>query len=122
LKCVDQLGLNIGMEVGQTPVTRIGIRGIRSVRIASSVATTLSEQMQSDCEERNQSKFGPTAMRHLPAKLRDLFGDDGVASDISFSEVATALSDFSAEPAAPAYLRSHTPARTEPPRAHCTHR
>ena len=44
---IDELGLAIGIEVGQTPISRIGLRGESSVRCSTSKATCTSEGLQS---------------------------------------------------------------------------
>ena len=62
LQGIGALGLAIGIELGPTPISRIGIRGERSVRLASSVATTVSERMQKDCGG-GKVKLGPRALR-----------------------------------------------------------
>lgn len=118
LKCIDGLGLNIGLELGTTPVTRLGIRGVRSVRVASSVATTRSEQMQSACAEDNQTRFGPRALANMPAAIADLLSDDGTVADLSYDDVAVSQSSYGNTTAAPAYPRAHTADQYKPPRAH----
>jgi class 3 adenylate cyclase len=114
---VDGLGLAIGLELGDTPISRIGIRGDRSVRVASSSATCASERLQRDCED-NQIKVGSKALALLPAGLRDLLSPSGVASDLTYDEVMMAASDY-APASAPAYLRTvEQPSDSSPPRAH----
>ena len=68
LSGLHTLGLVIGIEYGPTPVSRIGIRGARSVRLASSVATATSEHLQRDCGD-NETRFGPNAIAAMPAAL-----------------------------------------------------
>ena len=46
---VNSLCIAIGIEFGTTPITRIGIRGDRSVRCSVSRAVTASEELQSTC-------------------------------------------------------------------------
>ena len=114
---LDSLGLAIGVELGPTPVSRIGIRGDRSVRVASSIATTRSEQMQRDCED-NGVKFGPRALSVAPVALGDLLYEDGYTASMDYDEVAACLSIAPAQVASPNYARAHAPSQSPQPRAH----
>lgn len=114
---LESLGLAIGLELGPTPISRIGIRGDRSVRIASSIATTRSEQMQRDCED-NGVKFGPNALRAAPAALEDLLDETGYSDDMDYGEVAVCLFAAPATVASPTYARAHVPSDAGQPRAH----
>jgi class 3 adenylate cyclase len=71
---LEELGLATGIEVGQTPISRIGIRGDRSVRVASSTAT-----IQSQCEqeriEGSGIAVGPEAYSHMSLSARRYFPD-----------------------------------------------
>lgn len=87
LPTANGLGLAIGCEVGPTPVSRIGIRGERSVRVASSVATLVSEQIQRDCDGR-QTRLGPEALRHASSETKRLFDGQGVGTDLDYDAVA----------------------------------
>ena len=87
---LDELGLAVGVELGVTPVSRIGIRGDRSVRVATSVATTRSEMMQKECEH-NGVKFGESALRAAPVALNDIL-TDGFNADMDYGDVAICLS------------------------------
>lgn len=120
LQGIKTLGLAVGLELGPTPISRIGIRGERSVRLATSVATTVSEKMQKDCDG-GEVKLGPNALQLLPAALHDLVDADGLAAGITYDDVGTGLSvdpAASVTPAAPVYARAHTPQTQEIPRAH----
>ncbi|SFA88913.1 hypothetical protein SAMN05421688_1503 [Poseidonocella pacifica] len=114
---LESLGLAIGMELGQTPISRIGIRGDRSVRVASSVATTRSEQMQRECDD-NGVKLGPRALRVAPVALEDLLDKDGYAASLDYDDVAVCLSVAPAAVASPNYARAHVPSQVPQPRAH----
>lgn len=98
---ISNLGINIGIEHGTTPVTRLGIRGERSVRCASSKAVTVSERVQQDCVN-NETALGPNALSKAPASIRNAFGSDGVLTGLDF---ATALA-FAAALATPAIARA----------------
>jgi len=117
LEGLDALGLAIGMELGTTPISRIGIRGDRSVRIASSVATTLSEKMQQECEE-NGIKLGPKARLAAPAALEDLFNGAGYSPVRNYRDFAVCLSATALSSSSPLYARAHTPSTGDQPRAH----
>ncbi|PSM19866.1 hypothetical protein [Nitratireductor sp. StC3] len=114
---LDSLGLAVGIELGSTPISRIGIGGDRSVRVASSIATTRSEQMQRDCED-NGLKLGPNALQAAPAALEDLVDENGHTSVLDYGDVATCLSATAPAVAAPNYARAHVPPTAPEPRAH----
>ena len=118
---IGDLGLTIGIEFGPTPITRIGIRGERSVRLASSIATATSEKVQRGCDD-DQIQLGPEAQKLIPVALEDLIDANGTACDLTHDDVITGLSLDTTVPAAPAYHRAHSPADTGVPRAHFTPR
>ena len=117
LSGLETLGLTIGIEYGPTPVSRIGIRGVRSVRLASSVATATSEQMQRDCGD-NDTKFGPAAMAVIPVALNDLANASGIAATLTYDDVVLSLSAQHTPEPAPRYGRAHTRTGTTVARAH----
>ncbi len=114
---LDDLGLAVGLELGPTPVSRIGIQGDRSVRVASSVATSMSEKMQSDCEH-DGIKFGPKALQTGPVALKDLLEESGFQTGLGFDDFAESLSDASQTTPAPYYARAHSPKELSTERAH----
>ncbi len=118
---LDSLGLAVGLELGQTPISRIGIRGERSVRLASSIATTRSEQMQRDCEE-NGIKPGPSALDVAPAALEGMLDETGYNADPEYGEIAVCLSAVPASVASPTHARAHAPTIVSQPRAHLKHK
>lgn len=67
------MGIAIGVEYGETPLSRIGIRGERSVRCASSKAVSASEALQSDLTGR-QTALGPVAVANASVAVRTRFG------------------------------------------------
>ncbi len=113
---ITSLGLAIGAELGPTPVSRIGIRGQRSVRLASSVASATSEKMQRDCKD-NETKFGPNARRIMPTALNDLTDARGAALGLTYDDVSTSLSENQAYKP-PAYVRERVTGENTVPRAH----
>lgn len=87
---IDNLGIAIGLEFGETPITRIGIRGERSVRCSVSRAVSRSEDLQGGCNG-EQTALGQTALGHAPASIRRLF-DGGVAWGLDAGSVDEHLS------------------------------
>ncbi len=87
---IESLGIAIGLEFGETPITRIGIRGERSVRCSVSRAVSRSEDLQRDCSG-DQTALGPTALGHAPASIRRLF-EGGVAWGLDAASVGEHLS------------------------------
>lgn len=117
----DQVGLAIGLELGETPISRIGIRGDRSVRIASSIACKRSEGCQQACDG-TETMMGPNALAAAPARVRGLFGERGKCANLTFPIVETAIGAPAMTSSGLAILRQ--PARAHSPqqqtaRAHC---
>lgn len=69
---IHTLGLAIGIEYGETPVCRLGLRGVASVRSAASRATCVSEDEQKDCDG-TQTALGPDAFQAAPYAIRSAF-------------------------------------------------
>jgi len=84
---INELGLAIGTELGQTPISRIGIRGERGVRVASSASTIESEELQRECNGK-QTKFGDSALANLPTDLENLVDNEGMAFNLNYDDVA----------------------------------
>ncbi len=99
----DTLGLAVGLELGPTPVSRVGVRGERSVRLASSVATASSEMRQKACNGR-QTAIGEGVQDQALADVNRLF-PAGVADDLTYSDAEMMLVD---EMPAPAVAASTT--------------
>ncbi|MGO9771223.1 MAG: guanylate cyclase [Roseiarcus sp.] len=107
---IGGLGLAIGIELGSTPITRMGIRGDRSVRCSISKAVSSSESLQRECDG-HQTCLGPRAFAAAPAALKRLFDGEGKAHDLDYSAVAHHLAS------APTIIRSgHSEMRAQP---HC---
>jgi class 3 adenylate cyclase len=85
LPAIKDLGLAIGIELGATPISRIGIRGERSVRLASSIATAQSEAIQKECAG-NQTGIGSTAYDAASLDIQRLFGNNFIADDFAFPD------------------------------------
>ncbi len=97
---VGALGLAIALELGPTPITRLGIRGERSVRCASSKAVSTSETLQSGLEG-TQTALGPDATAAAPFRVRQLFRY-GPVENLDYEAVETFLGGSPKVPAAPA--------------------
>lgn len=83
---LQDLGLAIGIEAGETPISRIGIRGDRSVRVASSTATIQSQAEQEDIEGSGLA-LGPVAFELLSLSERRYF-QGRFRQDTNYDDVA----------------------------------
>lgn len=100
LQDIDDLGIAIGLELGPTPVTRVGIRGDRSVRCASSRAVSGSEALQQDCS-RTETSLGQTAKEAAHSRVKQIFRF-GKVNNLDYEAVEALLGT----PAAPAVAKS----------------
>ena len=98
---ICRLGLAIGLEHGATPITRLGIRGVRSVRVASSVACCQSEKEQKALPT-NGVRIGPRALALMPAALRPLFDRNGSTEMLDYDDVCAGSGKVAAAAATPA--------------------
>lgn len=98
---IDDLGLKIGIEMGTTPITRLGIRGARSVRCSSSKAVTVSERVQRNCDK-NETALGVSALHRAPSAIRQACDWRGAVHGLDY-EAAIA---FAAAMSAPAIARA----------------
>jgi class 3 adenylate cyclase len=83
---LQDLGLATGIELGETPISRIGIRGDRSVRVASSTATIRS-QVEQERIEHSGIAVGPEAFEQLSFSERRYF-NDRTRSRVDYDDVA----------------------------------
>ncbi|MGR9356859.1 hypothetical protein [Rhizobiales bacterium] len=88
---IFNLGLAIGLELGITPVTRLGLRAEMSVRCATSKAVSDSEDLQSRCKGR-ETMLGPKALFTLPKAVRDQFDREGKIVNLTVERAETLLS------------------------------
>lgn len=86
----SSLGLAIGFELGETPISRVGIRGERSIRLATSVATITSEKLQSKCDG-NETAIGEAAYAVATPSLKYAFESDKIARDFDYNTAAVVL-------------------------------
>lgn len=91
LENVRGLGIAIGLELGTTPITRIGIRGDKGVRTSVSKAVSGSEALQRQCDGQ-QTAIGPRASRAAPASVRALFDERGFRSGLDTDSLLLATS------------------------------
>lgn len=92
---IEDLGLAIGLEFGVTPITRIGIRGDRSVRCSVSKAVSASEARQRECDG-EQTAIGPRARRAAPRAVSNLFDLGSFASGLDYKSFGNAKDDSTA--------------------------
>lgn len=81
------LGLAIGIDFGSTPLSRIGIRGERSVRVASSRATINSQDVQDKCDG-SELALGQAAYDCLPGTWQNLF-QNGPVKELDYETYLT---------------------------------
>ena len=131
--CKDLLGdigdleLSVGVELGSTPISRVGIRGSRSVRVTSCLAADRAEELQNHCQPR-QYMLGEEALQNAPAGSFDLLNEKTGLGDLVGFTMADGLlgRDISAfEAPMPAVHTKDTnnnayvaPAPVTPARAH----
>lgn len=116
LSGLDDLGLATGIEVGDTPISRIGIRGDRSVRVASSTATIQSQTEQENLEKSGIA-LGPVALGSLSLSAQRYFPNgrnekpnyDNLAYVLSLGAAIATGADASGSPTPDAEFRPHTP-------------
>lgn len=106
---INDLGIAIGIDFGTTPISRIGLRGISSVRSAASRATCVSEEEQRLCED-GETRIGVDAHAQAPAIIREAFGKERRVVGLTFP-VAEVLFGTMPSP----YISK---GETEPMRAH----
>lgn len=83
-------GIAIGLELGWTPVCRIGLSGDASVRCSTSKATCVSEAVQRDCGG-TQTAIGERAFSEAEARVRYLFGDDRSVPNLDYAAAVAQL-------------------------------
>jgi class 3 adenylate cyclase len=109
LQDIDTLGLAIGVDLGWTPVCRIGLRGDASVRCATSRATCESENEQQDCSG-TETAIGLAAYNAGKISVRRTFGQSRRLANFDYPAAVALLQGISA----PATAR----VQAQPVRAH----
>mgnify|MGYP001765935927 CR=1 FL=1 len=80
----SNLGIAFGIEFGATPISRIGIRGDRSVRCCVGKSVSESEGLQSDCDGR-ETRIGPRALLQAPTSIRRIFDLSGLVTGLDYA-------------------------------------
>lgn len=111
----DGLGLAIGVDIGPTPLCRIGLRGQSSVRVSASRACCVSELRQSSCDG-EQTALGEHAYNKAPYDIKNVFGVEKVVVGLDYTSAETLFSGVSS----PAIVygedvdfRAHSPSGVE---------
>ncbi|MGY4396702.1 class 3 adenylate cyclase [Sphingomonas sp. UYAg733] len=115
---IEGLGIAIGIDFGQTPVCRLGLRGAASVRSAASRATCVSESEQQRCDG-TETALGPDAYKEAPAAIREVFAAGRIVPNLTFDTAELLVGTMSSPYVAksdPEPLRAHQP--EQPFRAH----
>jgi len=114
---IGELGLSIGIELGDTPICRLGLRGTESVRCASSRATCVSEEEQQRCNGR-ETAIGEVAYAEAPTPIRHAFAGGRKVSNLNTRNARVLIGTMASptESTAAAPMRAHLPAA--PMRAH----
>ena len=87
---IHNLGIAIGVEIGPTPITRLGIRGEYSVRCATSSAVSTSEDLQGDCEG-DETALGTQALKVATIDVRRRFDVHGKAKDLTYEDAVSSI-------------------------------
>lgn len=88
---VDDLGLQIGFDYGQTSITRLGMKGSR-VRCAVSRSVLNSEVEQGRCNA-DTTAIGKTAYDKGRQSIRDLFGSTRKIDNLDYLEAVESLAE-----------------------------
>jgi class 3 adenylate cyclase len=127
LQGVSDLGIAIGLELGPTPLCRVGLPGGSSVRCSSSKATCVSEDEQSSCTG-IQTAIGERAYRAASGAVQNVFGVARKASNLTYPAALALIDGVAAKPtpmavSAIAAAVSAAPVSAkpiyQPMRAHC---
>ncbi|WP_160172132.1 adenylate/guanylate cyclase domain-containing protein [Novosphingobium lindaniclasticum] len=116
---IRDMGLAIGIDYGTTPICRLGLRGLASVRTAASRSACISEAEQQRCSG-NETAIGEAAYRAASAVVREAFKTDRALANLDYLSAQFMLgleTKGAAKPAAP--MQAHVPA-SMPLRAHAT--
>jgi len=83
-------GIGIGLELGPTPISRIGLSGDASVRGSTSKATFVSEAIQRDCSG-NDTAIGERAFAAGQSRVQHLFGTRRVVPGLDYASALAQL-------------------------------
>ncbi|WP_173087810.1 adenylate/guanylate cyclase domain-containing protein [Devosia sp. 1635] len=87
---ISNLGLAIGLEYGNTPVSRLGTRGDLSVRCATSKAVSESERLQSELDG-DETALGSRALATASYRVKKLFDRNGRQSGLDYAAASVLL-------------------------------
>ncbi|TNE65830.1 MAG: guanylate cyclase [Alphaproteobacteria bacterium] len=113
LGLASDLGLAIGIELGQTPITRLGIRGDRSLRCCTSKAVQESEALQGGLDG-TETALGDNAHAAAPGIVKDYFGHGGTVQGLEYDVYEAIIAEKIEAPA----LVAAKPWQPEPNRSH----
>ncbi|RWE14151.1 MAG: guanylate cyclase [Mesorhizobium sp.] len=111
---IGELGIAIGVELGPTPIARLGLVGEASVRWASSRATCKSEEIQGACRG-NETNIGPAAHAAADPHIRRVFVGGQPASGLNYPATVALLAGASASVAAVSAAAAAPIFRSSPP-------
>lgn len=111
---IEELGIAIGIDFGETPICRLGLRGEGSVRAATSRSTCVSEAEQQRCDG-SETAVGERALAAGPAVARQVFGADRKIRNLDYANAGMLMGALAAPHVAPRAvepMRAHEPERT----------
>lgn len=83
------LELQVGLELGPTAVTRVGVAGSRD-RCTAGKATLEAERSQGECRG-GETAIGPTAYAAASATIREAFGPARKSTEIDYDRIVARL-------------------------------
>lgn len=110
---IGELGIAIGIELGPTPIARLGLVGDASVRCASSRATCRSEEIQGVCNG-SETNIGADAYAAADTHVRRLFASGQAARGLNYPAALTILAGASVTVAAVTAAAPSTVTRRPP--------
>lgn len=111
----SSLGLGIGIEFGEMPVTRLGNHGELSVRCATGRTAIVAEDEQGRCNGR-ETAIGVRAFGHGSVRVKAMFGGERKISNLLFEDTHDFLDDT---PDLPPVVTRPIKKSNPPLRAHC---
>lgn len=87
---ISSLGLAIGIDFGQTPICRLGLRGESSVRCSTSRATSKSEAEQRGCNG-TETALGEGAFTVAPHLVKQAFGNCRKIQNLTYNNALVLL-------------------------------
>ena len=88
---LEDLGISIGLELGYTPITRLGLGGENSVRCSSSISVCRSEDEQRRCNE-TETAIGLTGYDNANSRVQNIFRSGRIVKGLDFSAASRLLS------------------------------